>query len=578
MSFANRMRSGRAGSIPVISMMVLLSNSVTSLGQARDDAAPADGSTFSGLVVDADGKPIDKASIALLPPLPAAAQRTTARPLSNEAIERAATGPDGRFEFSVSGDELKTLVRVNPWKALRLVASASTHGADWLEVSEKGESDLKLSLATDDVPIRGRIVSLEGEPVSGATIRVKRVHLGQPKTALSNFLQSIEDGSHDREFSEFDKHWSGPLPGSKTATTDEEGRFSIDGLGSDRLVEIVIMGDGIATGSAAVMTRKARQGETPKLDCTRCHHVMAYSDRVYGSTPVFVAPPGQVIKGTVRDKATGDLLPGIEVVGKLFEVGAVTDKNGRFELPAVVKGESYALRTVPTKRQPYFTTRLGRHKVVRDTTPGYSAIEADLQCMKGFWKDLRVVGPDGEPLRGVEGVGLQQRLAAAGEEETKETANYTLSGTHRYPYRVILTHEERKLIGFFMLHNEESKPGTVTLQPWGRIVGRIVDETGKRKNGTSRLLDVTNMPFSQPALQARRVDPAYGVFPPQTVPDRESRFVFERVVPGQKYSAGMALAPSNILFDNVVVKSGETKDLGDLMLVPKVYEDPKPNE
>ena len=137
---------------------------------------------------------------------------------------------------------------------------------------------------------------------------------------------------------------------------------------------------------------------------------MAYSDRVYGATPVFVAPPGQVIKGTVRDKETGELLAGIELVGKLFEVGAVTDENGRFELPAVVKGDSYALKTVPTKRQPYFTSRLGRHKVVRDSTPGYSGIEANIQCMKGFWKDLRVVGPGGEPLMGVEGVGLQQRL------------------------------------------------------------------------------------------------------------------------------------------------------------------------
>lgn len=262
MSFADRMRR-RSGSIQTISIMVLLSNSVTSFGQAPDDAAPASGRKFAGVVADAEGKPVEKASIALLPPLSPEAQRTSAKPPSNEAIERAVTGRDGRFEISLSQEEIESLVRVNPWKALRLVASATNHGADWLNVSEEGESDLKLRLAKDDVPIRGRIVSLEGEPVRGATDRVKRVHLGRPQTALSNFLQSIEDGSHDREFSQFEKHWSGPLPGSESATTDEDGRFSIDGLGSDRLVEIVIMGKGIATGSAAVMTRKVRQEKTP---------------------------------------------------------------------------------------------------------------------------------------------------------------------------------------------------------------------------------------------------------------------------------------------------------------------------
>lgn len=519
-----------------------------------DDPTTSQNPTYSGRVFGPNGKPLKQVSVRLLPPQGFAGANQT---------KRATSDDDGRFRFSISKSELDSLVGPRRSESPRIVADAPGFGPDWKNVSPKGQTQLTFRLGKDDKPIRGRIVTLEGKPVAAATIRVKAVHCG-PATSLSKFLESIKDGSHSGKFEQFKKHWNGPLPGqAESVTTDADGRFRIAGLGRDRLIQLVVSGKNIATGAATVMTRDSPPGETLQLNCVSCHPAMVYSDRVYDASFDLVAPPGLTIRGTVRDKETGDALPGVTLVERLSDNTTVSDANGQFEMSGFVKCDRYRLTTVPSRTHPWFTRAPGRHHVVHNVSRDLSPIETEIKCVRGFWKTVRAVGLDGQPLEGVTGVGLTKEGA---------TGEYGLAGPLTFPHRVILTHEKQKLIAFLMMRGTEREPITVKLQPWGRIIGRIVDDKGNARNGTSRLLDVTFMPFASAVRTERRNDPTYGIFPPNTIPDTDSRFVFDRVVPGQKYTAGMAIKAGKILFEDIVVKPGETRDLGDVVLVPKVFE------
>ena len=77
--------------------------------------------------------------------------------------------------------------------------------------------------------------------------------------------------------------------------------------------------------------------------------------------------------------------------------------------------------------------------------------------------------------------------------------------------------------------------------------------------------------FQTKDWQAIVFDPVYGMVPSGTT-DGEGRFRVESLVPGQKYAAiviGLNAGDEfGSLFQNIVLKPGESKDLGDVRSVP----------
>ena len=51
-----------------------------------------------------------------------------------------------------------------------VAAVAAGYGPDWVALKEPG-AELTLRLVKDDVPIKGRVLDLEGRPIAGATVR-----------------------------------------------------------------------------------------------------------------------------------------------------------------------------------------------------------------------------------------------------------------------------------------------------------------------------------------------------------------------------------------------------------------------
>jgi hypothetical protein len=95
------------------------------------------------------------------------------------------------------------------------------------------------------------------------------------------------------------------------ATTGDDGRFTLTGVGRDRLLDITIGGPTIEHRSAEVMTR---QGPTRTLPGTGL--VLPGNEPTnigYGATLVHVAAPTKPILGVVRDEDTGEPLAGVEV-------------------------------------------------------------------------------------------------------------------------------------------------------------------------------------------------------------------------------------------------------------------------
>jgi hypothetical protein len=172
-------------------------------------------------------------------------------------------------------------------------------------------------------------------------------------------------------------------------------------------------------------------------------------------------------------------------------------------------------------------------------------------------REVRVLGPDGQLLAGATAEG-------EGAESTRTPGVMTVSGLNPLrPKRFHFRHAGRKLVGFLLARGDETEPYTVHLQPWGTITGRLVDAQG-RPRPDAELMSTD--------WGAAMNDPARGILPPIKT-DAQGRFRVEGLVPGQSYT-GNAVGEEalkrgfGVVIDRVVLKPGETRDLGDVRARP----------
>jgi hypothetical protein len=160
---------------------------------------------------------------------------------------------------------------------VQVVAAAKGYGPAWASVGADG-NDLVLRLAADDVPVRGRVLDLQGRPVAGASVRVGRVTVGG-----------------DEHQSLWQPSWAG-MPGE--VTTGRDGRFTLTGVGRDRAVLLHVEGPGIEHKTAAALTAAA-----PAAGGGR------------GPSVEVIAGPAKPVEGTVRAGDTGKPLAGVGLRG-----------------------------------------------------------------------------------------------------------------------------------------------------------------------------------------------------------------------------------------------------------------------
>jgi RNA polymerase sigma factor (sigma-70 family) len=315
----------------------------------------------TGQVLDADGKPCAGAKLSLW-------TNAVKKPADMPVL--AVTDADGRFRLTVA--------RADRERDAKIVARARDHGPDWVEVAklDKG-TGVTLQLAKDDVPINGRVIDLEGQPVAGATIEVGRLE----QSDMNRWMELAKKGisnHQDRELA------SVALDGPITVTTGKDGRFRLTGFGRDRTVLLRLRGDNIEHCAFWVVTRDEplaglRAGPYGTYSATFTHHAL----------------PSKPIVGTVRDRATGKPLAGITVASSMYNWRfATTDEKGQYRIVGAAKHDQYS---VSAGSAPY----LNCTKMDIADTPGLEPLRVDFDLDRGVAITGRLTDKTtGKPVRG----------------------------------------------------------------------------------------------------------------------------------------------------------------------------------
>ncbi len=116
---------------------------------------------------------------------------------------------------------------------------------------------------------------------------------------------------------------------------------------------------------------------------------------LYGNGFDHIAAPGRPIVGVVRDKDTGKPIPGAMVtsyqragshISAVTDLRTVADKNGRYCLLGMPKGEGNIIRAEPPEDAPYLMA-------IRNIAnpPGLEPVTADFALKRGVWINGRVL-------------------------------------------------------------------------------------------------------------------------------------------------------------------------------------------
>ncbi|HKB04433.1 MAG TPA: sigma-70 family RNA polymerase sigma factor [Gemmataceae bacterium] len=374
-----------------------------------------DSFNYRGRAVTLDGKPVKDAQVYLH------VNSLKPRPF----IARARTDGDGRFSFDVKRSELDPHgydLSATPWANGHLIGSAPGLGVAWTRDLTPGQ-DAELLFIADDVPIEGRVLNLEGRPVAGAKVRVLWVfhpiggNLDRWLDAARGMrdlndtwkaLHGLEAVSYRSVFLLYPLRRHGFDPAVPAVTTGSDGRFTVRGIGRDRVAMIQVEGEGIENRPTVVVSR-----------VTDPFVVASFTlDTIGGSSRTFSGPPTDTVHGAKFDLAVGPDRPVVGVVTDwdtakpvagavvTFQADAygiwdrhraraTTAADGRFRLTGLPMRDDCTLRVEPPTDQPYFPITL--HVRPR---PALGPIELNPKLKRGIWLTGKVIDRDSKvPLR-----------------------------------------------------------------------------------------------------------------------------------------------------------------------------------
>jgi hypothetical protein len=228
-------------------------------------------------------------------------------------------------------------------------------------------------------------------------------------------------------------------------------------------------------------------------------------------------------------------------------------------------------------------------------------VNFDLALRRGRTVNVRVVGPEGEPLRGVMAFGLRHPTAKAGQTGRGDESFAVHDLDAAWPRRVFFYQPDRDLAAFVDLAGNEPGDVTAGLSPCGSIVGRVVQRGAMPladahfgllyddAHGAAHVAFPSGrwVPSAEEAIRDRRtgddIVPTSAINLQQTS-DKDGRFQIRHVVPGARYHlqvvidiAGRRLgakAPmqtaKKLVHENAI-SAGQVLDVGDVRIVPEEF-------
>src|SRR5579883_271538 len=313
---------------------------------------------------------------------------------------------------------------------------------------------------------------------------------------------------------------------------------------------------------------------------------------------------------TVADKATGKpvagsisyfVLPEKRSLERPFEQPFADSYNnnmavrndGTFRFVAVPRRAIVALRAdwdkYPTAREAetiYFPFGISSTNFQAfaeiNPKPGDAPVKVNFVLDAGSIVKGKLLDPEGRPLSGALAGGLRHDWYW-GQDIALKTAEFTALGLSTdQPRLLCFVHEEKKLAGSVVVRGGEQQLITVKMEPWGSVSGRLLDAKGKPISNAT--LWFTEIPVHKPG-QPRSLDTGLHVITrwagrrnlnPRT--DEQGRFRVDHLVPGLKYNLALVdergaisieqVKWEGLVFAKLILKAGETKELGDVRLQP----------
>ena len=243
----------------------------------------------------------------------------------------AVSGPKGHFDFSVPQSDYEG-TRGQVWRYMKLVAFKPGFGVALkraIAFESSGKRRIKnpalamsmlttltmdnvLRLVPDDQAIEGKIVTLDAQPVEGASVTVREIwrNSSESLTAWEKAAQSPKADYYSlrQTVSEIS---NGPMipsiiPG---VTTDKNGRFSLRGIGRNRIVELLVSGPNIET---VILKARTRDGETVKVP-NQFGLESSQLETYHARTFTHVAAPSKTVEGKLSDATTSDPIPNVMI-------------------------------------------------------------------------------------------------------------------------------------------------------------------------------------------------------------------------------------------------------------------------
>ena len=397
---------------------------------------------FVGSVVDPNGQPASHAKLYMV----FYASQDTG--LLDPSWQPVATADDsGKFDFTVNDSaanyrEFKhgTLVAVKDgfgfaWESSSLfdpTGKSQEHMRERLKTTAQEyrpqlERQLArvgqpLRLSKDDQAISGRIVNIEGRPVVGAKLTLLSVATSE-NDDLSDWREEAVKSEADyySARTKTARMMNGPQVRSlvKQATTDQQGKFRMPGIGNGRIAELLVEGPGIA--SEKIFARTEPGAEIQLKQSKRSPDLGDYT--YYANEFAYIAGPSTAITGIVRDQETKSPLAGVTIKsqsrhgeaisgwGQDF-VRAVTDAKGRFVLNGMPIGEDNRIAAIPPLNETAYLPASRRAQTFSPDEP----LDLELELPRGVWVAGRVT--DKSSGRGLSGwlhyYGHQDNQAAQG--------------------------------------------------------------------------------------------------------------------------------------------------------------------
>lgn len=334
---------------------------------------------ISGVVIDSSGKPVAGAELL-------------------HAECETISGDDGTFKLEIPSEKVdrhsgqKQIVRIQK----------TGYGLSFGYLDFANPDGQKFKLVDDKHPILGRLVDQQGNPIAGATVSVKQFHMFPGVDLEAILMESIENPNALSKLPSGLGCGGSHIP---VATTDGEGNFRIDGVGSGRIATLAIVGEAITVQRINVTTTDIESLQVDKMTFP------FNNGMVYGRRVTFVCEPSQPIEGVVVDRVTKEPLPGVKIIGyrlhenesstyfeQLEETLVVSDERGRFRLTGLpiasqkmvtVEPETTGELAIPYLVETFDVPEQG----------GIEPVEMTIGMQKGAWIRGTVVDVDsGKPV------------------------------------------------------------------------------------------------------------------------------------------------------------------------------------